>query len=515
MRSSQYDEAETSLRQAIAWGKRKELPVKQVAQLHWWLGDLLMNHEPRYEECLQTGLAGMALLDPVRDAHSLEAAMLYSIIAFGYFFRRDIANLVTTSDCLAEFLTDLPYRDELRVSYGILLETLWQVKDQDEWLRVRSVAETKARQTQNYWGLGEHVWVDAYAHYIVGSPAKEIELVLQEACQLFELVGDAKRKNWVDLTHAELQFEYGRCAETEELLKAILPSTILYNEQALDSIFLLQGAACMTQKRWSEAKTALSEAKRIASERDESPAEATVYLGFVALAQARYEQSSDYFQSALCLLDFPDREWPKPLRWRVENNSFFASALYGLECALDDDDTFHAFCREFRKVRPETQNAWFRYWYLQPTHADQTIAAQQNLVTDMATVEWTNVDPSGGAAFIIGSDTVIASPVVRDLLYPLLNAPRLLETVTGDFVLQALCRPAYADRPGVGGLLLWQDRCNYVRLTIGVRAQDEVTLEACIDNHDVTIGRGRLLADAVALRIERRGNHMPRPLQSR
>ncbi len=55
MRSSQYDDAETYLRQAIAWGREQGLPAKQVARLYWWLGDLLMNWKPRYDETLQAG----------------------------------------------------------------------------------------------------------------------------------------------------------------------------------------------------------------------------------------------------------------------------------------------------------------------------------------------------------------------------------------------------------------------------------------------------------------------------
>ena len=83
MRSSRYDDAERYLRQAIAYGKEHGLPVKEVVRLHWWLGDLLMNWNVRYEETLQTGLDGLAML-PEDERESGEAAMMYSIIAFGY-----------------------------------------------------------------------------------------------------------------------------------------------------------------------------------------------------------------------------------------------------------------------------------------------------------------------------------------------------------------------------------------------------------------------------------------------
>ncbi|MFN2202227.1 MAG: DUF1349 domain-containing protein, partial [Caldilineaceae bacterium] len=93
-----------------------------------------------------------------------------------------------------------------------------------------------------------------------------------------------------------------------------------------------------------------------------------------------------------------------------------------------------------------------------------------------------------------------------DLLFPFLNAPRMMRPIEGDFAAQVACEPACDDRPGIGGILLWQDKSNYLRLCIGVRAQDEMSLEGCIENNDVVVGRGRLVASPVTLRMERTGN---------
>ena len=97
------------------------MPAKQVARLYWWLGDLLMNWNARYDQTLQAGLDGLALLDD-EDAESVEAAMLYGIVGYGYYFADYPERFQAAASHLASFLTQLPYAEEFRVSYGVILE---------------------------------------------------------------------------------------------------------------------------------------------------------------------------------------------------------------------------------------------------------------------------------------------------------------------------------------------------------------------------------------------------------
>ena len=65
------------------------------------------------------------------------------------------------------------------------------------------------------------------------------------------------------------------------------------------------------------------------------------------------------------------------------------------------------------------------------------------------------------------------------------------------------------DRPALGGLLLWQDQENYLRLTWGEYGATTITLVGCIDNTDQILGRGRLLhTGQVHLRLERVGTQV-------
>ncbi|MCB0185393.1 MAG: hypothetical protein KDE31_14070, partial [Caldilineaceae bacterium] len=100
------------------------------------------------------------------------------------------------------------------------------------------------------------------------------------------------------------------------------------------------------------------------------------------------------------------------------------------------------------------------------------------------------------------------SPNVRDLWYWYLTAPRLLHQAPGDWVMQTTCQVAYPDRPAIGGILLWQDKWNYLRLDWGERGQNSVVLQGCVNNREVVIGCGQLCTATINLRLERRGSQV-------
>jgi regulation of enolase protein 1 (concanavalin A-like superfamily) len=81
----------------------------------------------------------------------------------------------------------------------------------------------------------------------------------------------------------------------------------------------------------------------------------------------------------------------------------------------------------------------------------------------------------------------------------------LLRAADGDFVVETICALALEGRPGSGGLLLWKDEDNYLLLDWGRGGPNEICLEGCLGRKDVVVGRGRLPAERVFLRLERHG----------
>jgi hypothetical protein len=70
---------------------------------------------------------------------------------------------------------------------------------------------------------------------------------------------------------------------------------------------------------------------------------------------------------------------------------------------------------------------------------------------------------------------------------------------------QAICRPVSEKTPAIGGFLLWRDKQNYLRLERGVKGPHELSFHGWLANEAAIIGRGRLPAERLFLRLERLG----------
>jgi regulation of enolase protein 1 (concanavalin A-like superfamily) len=84
------------------------------------------------------------------------------------------------------------------------------------------------------------------------------------------------------------------------------------------------------------------------------------------------------------------------------------------------------------------------------------------------------------------------------------SSPRLMRPVSGIFAAQTVCRPALEDRPSIGGIVLWKDRKNFLAITKGARGRNEITFCGCLKAKDLIVGRGRLSAETLYLRLERK-----------
>jgi adenylate cyclase len=166
---------------------------------------------------------------------------------------------------------------------------------------------------------------------------------------------------------------------------------------------------------------------------------------------------------------------------------------------------------------------------------------------------WVWHDPFGDCSLTVRNGLEIRAANGRDLCYPNRSAPRLLRPTGargaggGDFAIQAFCRTVSAageprlggeadsgrgaasgasargaqrrrggPGPAIGGLLLWRNKEQYLRLDWGARGTHQVSLGGCLPGKqiatrmwpgekDIIIGRGRLVTDGIFLRLERLG----------
>jgi hypothetical protein len=68
--------------------------------------------------------------------------------------------------------------------------------------------------------------------------------------------------------------------------------------------------------------------------------------------------------------------------------------------------------------------------------------------------------------------------------------------------------PVSEGEPPLGGILLWKDQQSFLRLERGPTGRNEISFGGYLDGEQHQIGRGRLLAERLFLRLERFGRRV-------
>jgi regulation of enolase protein 1 (concanavalin A-like superfamily) len=129
-------------------------------------------------------------------------------------------------------------------------------------------------------------------------------------------------------------------------------------------------------------------------------------------------------------------------------------------------------------------------------------------LTALLSSDWVWHDPFGDCSSVARNGLEIRAANARDLRFPNLSAPRLLRPVSGEFAAQTVCTPVSEQLPTMGGLLLWKDQENYLRLERGTGERNEISFRGRLLGRELVIGRGRLVADRLFLRLERRSEQI-------
>jgi regulation of enolase protein 1 (concanavalin A-like superfamily) len=201
--------------------------------------------------------------------------------------------------------------------------------------------------------------------------------------------------------------------------------------------------------------------------------------------------------------------------------------LNGIEDVSDDAQWFRTYCRRFLEAHPKINETPFVQWYLEPVDVDtlrypspqEGSALFQDGDHDSLPPGWAWHDTFDDCSFTIGNGVVIHATNGRGLWGNNLSAPRLLRSINGDFSFQTLCTPATDGKPVMGGLLIWVDKKNYLRLDLGALGVNQITFGGALQNQALIVGRGCLPQDhqqdsaisspaQVYLRMERIGERI-------
>jgi tetratricopeptide (TPR) repeat protein len=483
-RIGRWSEAEEHFRQAIALGQGMGLPSHELVRLYEGLCGVFF-FQYRYDEAIRLGEEGLTLLG--EDTESVETALMHLWLGASHGNKGNRELTRKYYQRMAQFIERLPYSDDIPGLYSQLAWLYGLIEKQmDEAFKWLLTSERLAEQHHHRSALAV-VWCWRLRLWVGMGDFHNIILHFPQAYNLCSAIGDAYDCSWALGNQISACLGTGNLQEAKEWSRRCLE---LYqhtgNTDGIAWSYWNLGQISLCQGFFEEAEDMFHKALQFLLETGIERRNEYWYqlLGRVQLLRGNRGEALKQFQESAraCTAYGGDR-----VLW------YLPPALSGLEEAYDDPEEFRAFCRRFREERPEVGNLPLMQWFLEPTEAS---AFPQNLLHDSfvesLSSDWAWHDQFGDCSFNVGNGLEIHAANGRDLWDINLSAPRILRLVSGDFAVQTVCESISEEKPAIGGILLWKDKENYLRLDIGTRGKREISFGGCLGNKDVIIGRGRL-----------------------
>ncbi len=488
--------AEEYFRGAIALGREMELEPHALVRLFHWLGEVLF-WQNRYEEHIRIGEEGLTLLGD--DTESVEAALMNQIIAIGHDVKGNREKFQEFTYRTARFIQSLPYSQELRPAYDHIVIAHRNDKNIDEAMKWIQALGRKAEQHHDLRASGEVHYYTAGILNASGDLRGAISL-LEQALDLFRRIGDAKHESWCLREMMNTHLALGDIRKAEKYAVKDLETTEAVGIKGeIAAAYWGMGWIYLCQGFWDEAVDAFQKVVQLIQEIGtwiwRLKEFANYAIGRVHLVRGEQAKALRRFKTLIPV-------GPEILR---TNPYSFAHLLNGLEQAYKSPRGFHTFSHRFREEHPEVSDSPFTQWFLEPTDVG-TVHEPPLLREEFAeslSADWVKEDPFGDCSFVVENGLEIHAANGRDLWLNNLSAPRILCPVLAvtnqvegaDFAIQTVCTPVGGEKPAIGGILLWRDRENWLRLDRGTLCGGEISLRGCLGSKDLVFGRGCLPLD--------------------
>ncbi|MCX5748626.1 MAG: AAA family ATPase [Candidatus Saganbacteria bacterium] len=478
-------EAENFFRQAISLGKEMDLAIRELVRIYYCLGDVFY-YQSRYDEMLHIGEDGLALLGD--DTESVESALMNDTIAQGYDSKGDNKKYQEFMLRDVQLIQRLPYSVEIVGIYSHIAEmysNYGNLEDTMKWLQIQ---EQKGIQYHDLRVLAEmHLFTSFTISEKKGDFRDGISH-LQYSLELFTKIGDVKQIGTSFTIMGYYFLQLGEFQEAEEYIyKALEIVKSINHRRDIGISYLFIGNLSLYKCLFEKAIDNYQKAIQIFQEIGFVILEKWTFicLGRAYLAFGKHQEALKQFQGTI---DYD-----------------LGGALSGLE-EIYIAEEFQAFCRSFREEHPYAGGSQFVQWFLEPSEARDF--PRRLFLDDFAESlsSWNWNDPFGDCSHTTNNDLEIHAANGRNLQYLNLSAPRILRLAEGNFAIQTVCIPVSEDKPTIGGILIWKDKDNYLRLDRGTRGKYEINFSGFIINQYLTFGRGRLVSDRIFLRLERIDN---------
>jgi tetratricopeptide (TPR) repeat protein len=503
--AGQLQDAEAYARQAIAMGEDLALPARELVRLSYSLGDTLF-WQGRFDEIIRIGESGLALLGP--DDESVEAALMNDLIFMAYFWRDDHELAHRFALRIATFIQRLPYAEELRSAYDDISRSYYVgYKDVEAARRWLGIFKEQATQHHDLRALSEIASSEAGILLDTGDPKGAISRA-QDAVALCRQIGDTKEEGAWLMTEGFVYGVSGQLEEARETLeraRELIDATNSDLNAAVARYLLGWLALARDDPTGAEAyfQTALTSPPEAL--RPWVPILCALHLGRVCLARGQPEDAVRHFGSALTQAYASGNT---DLETAPATAGLFLSgaALSGLEEVSASTEGVRVALDQLRQDHPDTRSLPLVPW-LEPATTERFAHqwAREEFSAPLSP-DWRWHDPFGDCAHVLGQGLQMRAANLRELGAVNVSAPRLLRSVpAGDFAAQTACGPVSDQQPGIGGLVLWQDEDHYIVLERGRWGAADIIFRSHLDREDSLIGRGRLRAERIWLRLERQG----------
>jgi DNA-binding SARP family transcriptional activator len=493
--------AESRFREAAELSRRLGVPARERAQVLYLLcKSLTARHRP--QEYVPIARSALELVGV--DSESPEALMLEFVLAYSSFdLEGDFTALCDYAERRGERIRALPYSLDNTINATYLAWAYLIAKNEPEALGWLEWAEAQARAHNDLVSLAA-IQVrrgrDVLARCGDGDGAAE---AVEKAAQIYRRIGARALEVRCHLCLGDIYYRFGRLEEAEACSgRAGKLCTDLQHDAHLAAEHeLLRGQVALAQGD-SENATVHFQAALAASPGRQWECFLRFLTGRSLLAQGRREEA------ARCLLDLLEgaREFRLPPAYFLTAGP--APILSLLEECRDGSEDFRAVCEHVRRNYLDVHASPVA-WYLEPAQPmpSEVLLVREDFSTPLG-AEWVWQNLSTGGGYRLENGLVVCAAIGRGLEGANLRAPRLMRPAVGDIVLQVSCEGTGRGKPTAGGLVVWKDPQNYLRLDLGTLACGHVAFSGCIHNRDIVVGRGRLGSEQVLLRIERSGTNV-------
>jgi tetratricopeptide (TPR) repeat protein len=491
-------EAEACFRHALSLTEGVGLSMSARARLYYGLGELLRGGS---EEILRPAEEALCLLG--EDAETVEAALLLDLVAIGSQFLGRQQRWQALCARTARFLHRLPYSEELRSVYLHLAR--WAIGEKDLERITRLVEDLACKSTQHHdlRGLASARYQAAELRRQTGDSKAAVTLH-QQALELFRRAGDAARESQTLHLLSGTALDLGDLAGAAEYAGQMLrQAERLANHSRIGWAYSRLAVVARCRGDRNQAQDAAGKAlEYLGREEQWLHWDAVIRLAPLLTAEGDAARALRLLQEVAPRL--------RPATTQLDSTYRFHRALVHFLCQIEqaetDPESFAAFCRRIREAQPELDPGAFRQWFLEPV--ERSHFSPHSARSSLHSGGWRWEDPFGDGSLTIDRGLLLQAANERNLELLNRSAPRLLWPTTGTFAAEAVCGPETPEKPAIGGLLLWKDEANYLRLLHGTHGPHEIAFQGCIRNEDVIVGRGRLPGERHWLRLSRIGDQV-------